>query len=893
MTIKPIICFNIGYAPDFNSSTKAVYGAELALKSLAESLSETHDVYIFGECVSESKVNNVQIINSCDLNQFMKTHIIDMMIVSRYIYHFLQFENNAKKTYIWFHDVLAHPAWKGIMMPENGRFFLQNIMHNIDGIVVLTEWHKKIVLEHYNTIDPEKIFIIGNAIEVSRYNKKVERVKNRFIYTSNPVRGLEQLVNNFESIRKEIPDAELFVYRGEEDFDSDHTDLLKVIKSTEYIKFMGRVENEELAEHQLAADFWYYPTAWRETFCISALEALAAGCICITTDLAALKDTVGDRGVLLGKEIYSQEYFEEALEKIVEIAKNENMKEQLRAKGVEWAMKQKWSSRATEWLNLIEYKIPKTLKDEVQESRQVSVKLMCNWIDNKTLFGIYKRFCQPDGKWGNILFTDEEKADFYCIINFPRQDEYWELKKTILLSMEELENRKTYFPKDWIIPKTDDFFHCFFNRNSIEWHLNKTYSELLSMKIEKTKILSSVTSSEHRLAGHVKRINMIAHFVSNNLEFDLYGKTNNFGFKNYVGSLPFYAKDDGIFPYKYTIACENASVENYFTEKIVDAILGECLCFYYGCPNIGTYIDQRAYILINPDDPEESLKIIKDAIENGEWEKRIDVIRHEKVKILNETQLIPVIESIVSGKFNKTTFYDDCCIKVLNLDRRADRWEKFVKHASEIGLKNYERHQAVDGKTLVLNDDLKEIFFVSKDFVGKRWEDLTHEYFAGTLGCAVSHISMWKDALKRDKNSIILEDDVVLDDLFVEKFNKIYQNIKHDPRWDILYLGFFDDEYGLTHYGDKFVHDGVMRFSNKIRLYGGGAFGYVLRPKGADKLIKLVNQFGVKQPIDHFMIDHFDTLCVYKTVPHLVNSEFFFYTRNDTDIQNCKIVIDH
>jgi hypothetical protein len=68
--------------------------------------------------------------------------------------------------------------------------------------------------------------------------------------------------------------------------------------------------------------------------------------------------------------------------------------------------------------------------------------------------------------------------------------------------------------------------------------------------------------------------------------------------------------------------------------------------------------------VINPDDHKGSLNIIKDAIENGEWEKRIDVIRHEKLKILNEIQLIPVIESIITGKLKKTNFYDDCSIKV-------------------------------------------------------------------------------------------------------------------------------------------------------------------------------------------------------------------------------------
>jgi len=882
-TSKEVICFSIGYAPDFNLSSNGVYGAELALKRLAEELSNTHDVYIFGAVISNAFVNGVNYLNSCFLNQFMNSCTVDVMIVSRYIHHFLEFDNKARKTYIWFHDTLAHPAWRGIFMPEDGYFLLKNIIDKIDGIVVLTEWHKSNVIQHYKDIDPKKIVVIGNAIDVSRYaGKTINRVKNRFIYTSNPIRGLIQLVDHFPSIRKEIPDAELWIYRGEEEFE-DYRPLLELINSSDYIKFMGRIDNEALAEHQMAADFWYYPTAWEETFCISALEALAAGCICVTSNLAALKDTIGNRGVLLQEKIHSKCYFKEATDKIVEISRNDDMKQQFRIKGVEWAMKQSWSTRATEWLNLIGHKVDKS----------ITVKLMCNWTDNKTLFGIYKRFCQPEGKWGNILFTDQEKADFYCIINFPREDEYWDPKKTILLSMEELENRKTYFPYNWIIPKRDNFFNCFFRRNSVEWHLSKTYSELLTMKIEKTKILSSVTSSEFRLPGHIKRINLLAHFVSNKLEFDLYGKTNVFGFKNYVGSLPFYAKDDGIFPYKYTIACENASVENYFTEKIVDAILGDCLCFYYGCPNIDSYIDNRAYILINPDDPKGSLKIIKNAIENGEWEKRIDIIRQEKLKILNEIQIIPVIESIITEKLKKTNFYDDCCIKVLNLDRRPDRWDNFVKHANDIGLKNYTRQQAVDGKLLVLNDDLKSMFAIKKDFVGKRWKKLTHEHLAGNLGCAVSHIEMWKSTLESDKNTIILEDDAVLDNQFVEKCNKIYDDIKHDPRWDILYLGFFDDDYGLTHYNDKFVHDGVMRFSNVMREHGGGTFAYVLRPKGADKLIKLVNQIGVQQPIDHFMIDHFDTLCVYKTVPNLAKSDFFFYTKKDTDIQNCTTVVDH
>ena len=47
-TSTQIICFNIGYTSDFNLSLNGVYGAEIALKNLAEEFSQTHDVYIFG-----------------------------------------------------------------------------------------------------------------------------------------------------------------------------------------------------------------------------------------------------------------------------------------------------------------------------------------------------------------------------------------------------------------------------------------------------------------------------------------------------------------------------------------------------------------------------------------------------------------------------------------------------------------------------------------------------------------------------------------------------------------------------------------------------------------------------------------------------------------------------
>jgi glycosyltransferase involved in cell wall biosynthesis len=351
---KSIICFFVGYTADFNISTKDVYGSELALKSLAEFFSKTHNVYVFGCLLKDNNINNVQYFNSNKLNEFMINNIVDVMIISRYIYYFLQFNNKALKTYIWLHDVLANAPWDFKSLPDNGKYLLQNLMDKIDGIIVLTEWHKTIVLDYYN-FDPAKIFIIGNAIDVSRYNKYIKRVKNRFIYTSSPERGLTQLVDNFSKIRKELPDAELWIYRGEDDF-KNFESLLTLIKTIPYIKYMGRIDNNELVNHQMMADFWYYPTHFTETYCISALEALMAGCICITSDLGALKDTVSNRGILLTEPIYSEAYFEKALEQITKIANNEELKEYIRTNGILWAKNQTWENRSNEWYKLLDYK---------------------------------------------------------------------------------------------------------------------------------------------------------------------------------------------------------------------------------------------------------------------------------------------------------------------------------------------------------------------------------------------------------------------------------------------------------------------------------------------------------------------------------------------------------
>jgi len=122
--------FYMGYTPSFNGQNynlKNIYGSEITTIKLAESLVDLYNVIIFVSSLTideEIKFNNVQYLNRNRISEFDK---IDIMIVVRYINYFIYNKNIAKKTFIWFHDVIAQPSYQGQILHNNGDRFLYNL----------------------------------------------------------------------------------------------------------------------------------------------------------------------------------------------------------------------------------------------------------------------------------------------------------------------------------------------------------------------------------------------------------------------------------------------------------------------------------------------------------------------------------------------------------------------------------------------------------------------------------------------------------------------------------------------------------------------------------------------------------------------------------------------
>lgn len=533
------------------------------------------------------------------------------------------------------------------------------------------------------------------------------------------------------------------------------------------------------------------------------------------------------------------------------------------------------------------------IKEESDENKQenlIKVKLMCNFMSNKELCNIWNKMSKGNGRWNSIQIIDkDDNPDYYVIVNKPLDGEKYIPEKTMVFRMEPDTATSTRW-NDWFNSKDEFMYFLDLDkyRNNTEWHLSENYNMLKTMSIKKTQCMSTIMSSLYFMEGHKYRIDFLKYIQNKNPNIiDVYGRDNNLSLLNYKGPLPYHNKGIGMFPYKYHFMFENCKMKNYVTEKLLDAILSECVCFYWGCENVSSFFDQRAFIELDPTDFEKSYQIMSLAINNNEWEKRLPYIKKQKQKILDHYSFFPRIEGLIlSSKLN--TF-------VVNLDRRKDRWRSFISNAKNQDLKNIVRFSAIDGNTLKMSNDLIE------KFKGPTWRPKK-----GEIGCFLSHMKIWDQC---DEDLLVLEDDATLLGNFNDNLAIVYRHAKSNhPDFDIIFIGYHYNMDILTEKNidiNEFVKDNETRIilsmeevfstgskNHPFGYHGGGTFGYIISEKGAKKL-KELSSGNCIWPVDYFMLLHCHQgkLNAFTSVKRIVESEMFEKGKKvDSDIQSTKYI---
>ena len=228
---------------------------------------------------------------------------------------------------------------------------------------------------------------------------------------------------------------------------------------------------------------------------------------------------------------------------------------------------------------------------------------------------------------------------------------------------------------------------------------------------------------------------------------------------------------------------------------------------------------------------------------------------------------------------------------VINLDRRSDRYEKFLKNHDWAG--HVERFSACEGKNMKLSPSIARLLGPN-DFLWKK----------AIAGCAMSHLKLWYDLANEKphiENYLIMEDDARFEkDWISGAWANACDKIPDD--YDVLYLGGVLPPNRSAFYGLlEQVNESWARVS-KNQIFGQSEptryfhfcnYAYILKREAAIKLIKsIMDNGGYTTSADHMicnkvnMFNHYVLMpqvagCYQDDDPKYQSSEFNNFNRVD------------
>ena len=326
-------------------------GSEIMAINVAKSFArKRYRVFVFGDFAgkhegeeydTQGMYQGVQYMDSSAYWDFLKEYQVDILIASRDVSN-LVYIKNVKKVFLWVHDVLPNNSViKGLTIQYHQQIFKR--------ILCLCNWHKDQIQRRLGVQD-EKIHVTRNAILPYRFSRRPKKISHRYIYTSSADRGLDNLLEMIQKVKKRFSETTLHIFTAiKNTAKGDEFQLRSMISSLDYVTLHSRVSQEELAHELLISDVWLYPTAFTETYCIAALEAQAAGLLCACTNVAALKEIVSDRGVMVEGSGNNENVRKELLDQLCQVLDDPIRKSDLQEKARTWAATQGFDELTSEW----------------------------------------------------------------------------------------------------------------------------------------------------------------------------------------------------------------------------------------------------------------------------------------------------------------------------------------------------------------------------------------------------------------------------------------------------------------------------------------------------------------------------------------------------------------
>lgn len=228
----------------------------------------------------------------------------------------------------------------------------------------------------------------------------------------------------------------------------------------------------------------------------------------------------------------------------------------------------------------------------------------------------------------------------------------------------------------------------------------------------------------------------------------------------------------------------------------------------------------------------------------------------------------------------------------INLDRRVDRYNSIRQSLDNNNFNFVKKYSAVDGSTL--SDDILKKIVSPKNYneLNQLYRTEHSQLTKGAIGCALSHINLWKNLVDSDKEyMLIFEDDIKIHPYLYKVMEKVMVLLSKLNSDIFLFYNTcpFNDKntcYEETDISSVNVNKQHMTI-DKVNYFW-GLNCYIISKKAAKILIN--SAFPIEKQLDHYISDKImsDNLNVYRIKPNLVNNGGFL----SSDIQNICIGCD-
>ena len=170
--------------------------------------------------------------------------------------------------------------------------------HKYDWYVFNSNWSFEKFTQAFG-LPTEKCLVIKNGVDtiepIPTIYKKGDPIK--IIHHCTPWRGLSVLLGAMQLVKNPLISLDMYssteVYGKSfhDQTDDQYKALYDQARQLPNVNYIGYKPNEYIKQHLKDYRLFVYPSIWEETFCISLIEAMAAGLYCVSTNYGALFET--------------------------------------------------------------------------------------------------------------------------------------------------------------------------------------------------------------------------------------------------------------------------------------------------------------------------------------------------------------------------------------------------------------------------------------------------------------------------------------------------------------------------------------------------------------------------------------------------------------------------